>query len=403
MDLTREIELKIDVMQQGLRVDRAARQGVGTEYAERIFSVFDYYTEATQEMYPGDLIFPLGSVAYVRPESSSPYLIRKEEDTLVLEKDGKFVTTVKWIERPAFYDRLTSDGVEMKKIGFLAGECFVAMCFSNYCMNWEGGNQCLYCNINATQEAHPDHILRSRKVEQFGETAAAVWEEMPDAQIFITTGSLPPDAVKNTHIRILESIQEHCEGIDHPPICVQGPALEKHSDIELFYQAGARAINYNLEVWDSHLFKVICPGKHKNVGRENYLRALEYSVSVFDEGHVWSVFPLGLEIKENYYEAAAYLAERGILIFPQVLIPHMGSKLEGHRAPGPEWMLEVTEKMVDIMAQNMPILLTEEFFQAHSMMCYRCTMCTLVWDIVRKRLGGLKIVRERDQTKKVAA
>ncbi|MDP6560827.1 MAG: hypothetical protein QF619_12055, partial [Candidatus Binatia bacterium] len=173
MDLAREIEAKMGVMVEGVRLDPNTLEGVGDRHKENIPLIFDYCAEYVENVFPCDIRFPLGSVVFVRVDPRSPYLIRREDGALVLEKDGKLVSTVEWTERPAYYDRLTSDGLEMRRVMPLIGECCGAIMFSYYCMNWEGGLQCRFCNINATADHHKDSILTSNRADQIGEAAAA--------------------------------------------------------------------------------------------------------------------------------------------------------------------------------------------------------------------------------------
>lgn len=399
-EIAREIEIKAHIINQGVRVEENAMEGVGTRYKEDIAWLFDFNVRPeTVPLLPMELKLPMGSIAEANCNITSPYLIRKEDGTLFLEKDGEFITTLEWTYRPKFYNKFTSDGVEMKKVAQIRGECSLCLCFSNACANWAGGDQCRYCNINSARrmERNIGTVLPLKKVNQFGEVAAAALEEGISFHVIVVSGHLPGKRASDTAAQILETIKEYT-GLEGklPGSCNIAAPLDT-SEIDRVYQAGVAGIGFNLECWDPNMFKIICPGKHKNIGREVFLRALEYAVSLWGRGYVYSALVCGLEEKEKYFEAAEYLAEKGV--FPIVVpwFPVQGSNLEGHRAPTPEWILEVNEKVIDIIARHIPGILKEEYLRGGAFGCYRCQPQILCWDEIRRRLGGPDIVMPRDQ------
>ncbi|MBI1987574.1 MAG: hypothetical protein HYS70_04420 [Nitrospinae bacterium] len=392
MDLSPEIEAKMGAMVEGVRLDPAALEGVGERYKENVPLIFDYCAEYVEHAFPCDIRFPLGSVVFVRVDPRSPYLIRKEDGVLVLEKEGRFVSTVEWTERPAYYGQCTSDGLEMRKVIPLIGECCGAIMFSYYCMNWEGGLQCRFCNINATANHHKDAILPSKRADQIGETAAAALKERPYIHLILSGGSLPRTRVSDACIAIMEAVKRH-SGREDVPFGLNIAAPRDLSENERLYEAGARSVVYDIEVWDRNMFEALCPGKAKNLGRDIYERALDHAVTVFGKGNVYTQLVLGLEEKVHYFEAAQSLAERGIVLLLQPWFVGVGSKLEGHRAPYPEWMLEVNEKVVRIMGRHLPEVLAEEWSRRGLLNCYRCANYTLLWDEVRRQIGGVEIDR----------
>ena len=64
-------------------------------------------------------------------------------------------------------------------------------------------------------------------------------------------------------------------------------------------EAGVDKVLWNIEVWDEELFKIICPGKSKFVGRVNWLKRLKEAVEVFGVGNVYCNFVGGFEYAWN--------------------------------------------------------------------------------------------------------
>jgi hypothetical protein len=401
--LSREIALKAEVMIEGMRIDEEALEEVGTKYLEDISSVFGYYLEGYKPgtLYPSDFKMPLGTVTKVTYNAKSPFFARKEDGVLILEKNGKFLSTIEWVERPAYYDKVTSDGVEMKKVAQIRGECALIACPSVFCINWKCGDQCRYCNINAAQQVRKGEVATRKKPQQIAEVAAAAIEEGINIHLILSGGTLPERKAVDIFAECCESIREYT-GLEKAPGCVNMAAPIDLSEIDRLYQAGALSLGLDLEVWNPYMFQAICPGKSKLIGRDNWLRALEYGAEVFGQAYVFSGFVLGLEEKDNYYEAADYLADKGVFTALIPWIPLKGSKLEGHRPPHAEWMLEVNEKVMDIMVEKMPIILTEEFWDNSPITCYRCATIDLFWDEIRKRLGGKEMIMPKDQKSQAA-
>ena len=64
-------------------------------------------------------------------------------------------------------------------------------------------------------------------------------------------------------------------------------------------EVGVDKVLWNIEVWDEEMFKIICPGKSKFVGRENWLMHLKEAVEVFGVGNVYCNFVGGFEYTWN--------------------------------------------------------------------------------------------------------
>ena len=65
-------------------------------------------------------------------------------------------------------------------------------------------------------------------------------------------------------------------------------------------EACLSGINLDMEVWHPGMFEYICPGKSRKIGRDGWLKALEYAGNLFRPGHTASAFVTGLESKKDY-------------------------------------------------------------------------------------------------------
>lgn len=126
--------------------------------------------------FPRDFRLPLGTLVKVSYNPRSLYSVRKDHGTLVLEKNGKFVSTVEWINRPQYLEKKTSDGVKMKLVAQLQADCALMVCVNNVCANWADGLECRYCNMNPAHQARVQQVLTAKKNGQIGEVAAELRE-----------------------------------------------------------------------------------------------------------------------------------------------------------------------------------------------------------------------------------
>jgi hypothetical protein len=90
------------------------------------------------------------------------------------------------------------------------------------------------------------------------------------------------------------------EAIGNRWIChSQAAALDKEG-LKRMKDAGVDCYQPNFEVWDERLFKALCPGKEKFIGREEWIKRTIDAVSVFGEGWVTPAFVAGVEMCKPY-------------------------------------------------------------------------------------------------------
>ncbi|MBW1711838.1 MAG: radical SAM protein, partial [Deltaproteobacteria bacterium] len=71
-------------------------------------------------------------------------------------------------------------------------------------------------------------------------------------------------------------------------------------DMKRLYEAGVSSYNPNYEVWDPELFKILCPGKEKFIGREEWIRRSVEAVDIFGAGSVSPNFVAGVEMAQPW-------------------------------------------------------------------------------------------------------
>lgn len=349
--LYRELEIKNNVTVEGINVNPIIFQQLDLKgkYQEQIHSLFEMDHEPHVGIdFPVGFRSPGGLKFAFRADRRSSYSIGYENGTFFLTDKGERVFPISFLERPAYYGLKTSDGTEMSHVATYNREGTIFVAYSNECFLKDKGQDCLYCNINATKDTYGEaEQIFWKQPKQIGETAAAAYQRGA-RHITITGGFIPERREVDYYFDVAESIKEHTGLEDFNGTAVIGAPLDL-GVIDRYKEVGYRTIAMNIEIWDKNIFKSICPGKEANCGGwDHWLKALEYAVDVFGFGRVRSNIVAGIEPKQSTLEGIEYLASKGVICFAGAWCPNPGSALEGHRTPEADWHFDVAKKVAAI-------------------------------------------------------
>lgn len=349
--LYKELEIKNAVMVEGIDTNPIIFRNLdlGGKYQEQIHDLFEYDHETHAGInFPAGFTSPNGLKIAFRWDRRSQYAIHYESGTYYLTHKGQELFPIEFLSRPKYYEYKTTDGVEMSHIATYNREGAIFVPYSNECALKEKGQDCLYCNINATKDTYAEKEgIFWKYPKQIGETAAAAYKEGA-RHITITGGFIPERREVEYYFDVAEAIKEYTGLEDFNGTAVIGAPLD-FSVIDKYRELGYRTIAMNIEIWNKNIFKAICPGKQAICGGwDNWVKALEYSAEVFGYGRVRSNIVAGIEPKQSTLEGVEYLASKGVVCFAGAWCPNPGSALEGHRTPEPEWHLDVAKKVSNI-------------------------------------------------------
>ena len=322
---------------------------------------------------PDDFILPDGTVVQFRLNSLSPYVVKSQENELVLFLNDAEICTVKWIKRPSFYLQKTSSGQDMVKIGQIGGEDCLFFCYQNYCSHFGKNKQCYFCNLVSTFSEYRS-VMPKKDIQSIGEVAKTAWGEGMVNHILLTGGCFSNEQEVTLVSDILRSIRDNT-GLERLPGTIL-PSPAKGDDIRRYYDTGIQSIGYSMEIWDDRLYQAICPGKSESTSHDEFVRSIEKAVNIFGPGNVYGVLVMGLETKETFLDGIRTLSGMGANIVPFVWSPNPGSKFEGHRAPTAEWYFDTVMAAADIVRSNNVPAGDENH-------CYKCDGNSLLHDAVR--------------------
>lgn len=350
--LLRELKIKNSILVEGVNVqpDIFRHLDLGGTIKEQVNAMFanDHHEHAGID-FPTCMLFPNHFRVPFRWEKASPFELVYEDGTYLLKDRGKVINeNIQFDRRADFYNDYTSDGIAMKTVAQDYGDQSLFVAYSNECALKDKGKDCLFCNINATRALYADvQNIQWKQPRQIGETIARAYEEGFN-KVTISGGFIPERREVEYYIDVAEAIQDETGLEDFNGTATIG-APQDFSAYEKYKEAGYRTVATNLEMWDENFFRSICPGKYESCGnKQHWLNAIAYAGDVFGKFRVRSCFVGGIEPKSSLLEGVEYLVSKGILAFPTQWNVNVGSPLEGHRTPAPEWHFDVAQKVVSI-------------------------------------------------------
>lgn len=345
--LYQELLIKADISIDGVNIDETALQALEkVDHQEQVHGGFemDLETHVGRE-FPSGFSLPYGLKTQFKWSRKANYSIAFERGEFILLHKGNKLFPIRFFEQPKYYDLKSSDGVPLKNIASFVQDSNITVFYSNECSYKEKGEDCLFCNANATKETYGDHEgIQWKTPRQAAEAVQAAYAEGVADHVTITGGIISERREIEYYQDVAEEIQKWTGRTDFNGTAVIAAPLDL-GNINQLKEAGYRTIGLNIELWDKNIYQTICPGKANNSGGwDHWLKATEYAVGVFGFGRVRSNIVAGLEPKAKTLEGVEWFTNHGIVCLPGAWCPNPGSALEGHRTPEPAWHLDLAEK-----------------------------------------------------------
>jgi len=318
-DVPRTFVLKLDLQRRGVCfTQRATEELQDIKYEHSTNILFQWHQRDKKVNYfPLAFYFNDGTAWGVRlgkPESE-PYTVDLVDDNFWLLSDGNPLEEITPLPRPAFYDKKTTKGIPMQYIANAKPSDACIFVPYRLCRYWDTGDQCKFCDLNyntklqmkLAREAGIKCSARSSMEDIYETTLEILKEEGRWRHLCITGGSDPRTGYKNEfeyYLNCSKSIQrafkEFC-GIEQIPLYLVLSPYTKEQMRILKEEAGVTRFAPNLEVWDEEKFLLQCPGKAKNLGRDQWIERMLQAVEIFGEGNVECAFVTGVEMAPPPY------------------------------------------------------------------------------------------------------
>jgi hypothetical protein len=316
--LPQEAIVKEDLLRSGVAFTREAL-ALAAQHQNKAYFIFSFdmvpFEQMTEREYakaPEELCLEGGpwnfrrTIVSVRLNPHSPYRVVAEGESCALELEGTRLCGVRFRDQPAYYAQRLSNGKPLIEVapniewGYL-----IYLTVYRICQYFGKDEECKFCDMNENyrqqiQAGRPYTAVKSvdEVVEAMGIIAAADH----DSQAYTITGGsvttkLAGLSEVDFYARYAAAIESRFRGRWISKMVVQ--ALPKE-EVRKFKDAGTQIYHPNFEIWDRDRFAQICPGKHRYVGRDEWIRRILDAADVFGPGNVIPNFVAGIEMSKPY-------------------------------------------------------------------------------------------------------
>ena len=296
--------------------------------------------------------------------SSSPFVLRPEDDGWAIYRDGDRLASAAPAGRPRFYDLQTAAGVPYWKIALLHLDSLASTVLQT-CAYWGNDDQCAFCGIGVTL-ANGRTIAR-KTPQMLAEVARAARDLDGAVDATLTTGSTrAPDKGALYVGRCGQAVTE-ASGL---PVEIQFEPPEDLDVIDAVADMGNRSVGIHVESFDQSVLDRVAPAKGR-IGVEGYFSAWERAVKAFGAGQVSTYVILGMgENLELTVDGCRRAIDIGVYPFVVPLRPTPGSLMADLAPPNAEYVEKIYRQVVPYL-RSRGILAT-----GVAAGCARCQACS---------------------------
>jgi len=329
-----------------------------------------------------------GSRVQQRTYKNSPYLIDYIDGKFMLCDESGPLEEVGFEIRPRYFNRLLPDGTPMGAIVQCTRD-LLFITLNKYCEMFRNGNQCLYCDFNAQTKAQKkggEALVVRKDPEVVADVLEIAFSELRFRHIFITGGT-----ILSTY-KGKSEIEYYCEHLNtiRKRLKVWYPAhfqcgAQTEDNWKRIHDTGVGAVEPNMEVWDKRLFEIICPGKAKFIGYDEWIKRTIKAVDFFGPENVVPNFVTGVEMaKPMGFETVSsalkstlggwdFLMSHGVIPRMDMWCIEPGSKLAEHNLEPPplEYYIEVEKGYLELREKH-GFMTLPSLFDSRAMCYHNC-------------------------------
>lgn len=308
-DVARSIIVKTELLRQGVKcTENAINAFKGLDTCFKGFYLFSY--DRGKMVTHGERIPEFtflksdDTPIQIRTSENTPYVIGVKDSKFFITENGNPIEEIYFNPSPKFHSKKLEDGTPMKSIVDSPGKDALFVTVNKYCEMFKHNLQCLFCDFvptTADQSKSGETIIVHKKPEQVAEVLAVALKEARFRNLYITGGTILSKFQEKTEV---EYYCDHLNAIRKRlkvwfPASFQVEAL-KEDDWKRIYDTGVGYVQPNIEVWDRRLFELLCPGKNKFVGYDEWIKRTIKAVDIFGPGRVLPNFVIGVEMSKPY-------------------------------------------------------------------------------------------------------
>lgn len=318
-DIPLEAVIKQDVLRLGVRFSKDSLC-VASGYKPKDYFIFSFDLATLEDLkqegehllrapeevrfFGGDLDLK-PSIFSVRLNPESPYLVELVSGNLVLSCDGTVLAEVDFHPVPDFYNSTLKSGKTISQIApVLEWGYLVYLTVFRLCQYWGRDEECQFCDINENYRQQRKAGREYTGVKQMDDILEALGhiheKDSVSKAVTITGGSVTSQLTgKNEvdfYLQYARAIKEKFK--DRWIVKTVVEAFKQDDCRRLKEEGGVDIYHPNYEIWDERLFKVLCPGKQRYVGWEEWMKRIVDSAEVFGPQNVIPNFVAGVELAQ---------------------------------------------------------------------------------------------------------
>ncbi len=267
--------LKLDLYCKGMRIDDSCL--VEQDGGRKVLRTRAGLGSGLEVVLPGGLWTNVPVAE--RFAQSSPYVLHRKDGSYVLHLRDEEVATLELAPRPAWYDRKTTTGKAMTRIGTLQGT-YLGVYPAKVCEYWTEKPQkasCKFCSVGLNLGVDD---ADEKSIGEVMEVVRAAREESGLTYVDFNTGHYEGD----TYLDILEPYIRRIKQETGILVGVQTPPHHDLRRYDALRELGVNRVSFCFEIFDQQLFEEICPGKHREYGLQRYLDAVAYCATLGRKG-----------------------------------------------------------------------------------------------------------------------
>jgi len=347
--------LKLDLYCQGLRLDPSCL--VEEDGGRKVLRTRAGLGSGLELILPGGL---WTNVPVTEPFAArSPYTLHRTgvPGGYSLRRDGEAVAAVELSPRPEWYDRTTSTGKPMTRIGTLQGT-YLGIYQAKVCEYWTAKPEkvnCKFCSVGLNLGIDD---ADEKSLDEVMEVVRAARDESGITYVDFNTGHYAGDTYLDLLLPFVERIKRELGLL----VGLQTPPHRDLKNYDYLREVGVNRVSFCFEIYDRQRFEEICPGKHAEYGLDHYLEAVRYCAALGKKGPRWEPWVTngeiiaGLEPPESSIAAIDWITSVGAIPTVCVFRPLSGTDLADLEPPETEELIPVFRRLYEAcMERGLPI------------------------------------------------
>ncbi|HET9481832.1 MAG TPA: radical SAM protein [Candidatus Polarisedimenticolia bacterium] len=288
--------------------------------------------------------------------AQSPYVLRRAQGRYTIFRGRETIADVSLSPRPSWYDRKTSTGKPMTRIGSLQGT-YLGIYPAKVCEYWlekPDRSNCKFCSVGLNLGADD---ADTKSVDEVLEVVHAARSESGITYVDFNTGHYEGDTYLDILIPYIRRVKKETGLL----VGVQTPPHRDLSRYDELRRIGVNRVSFCFEIFDPKRFVEVCPGKHREYGLPRYLEAVEYCARLSRSrgGEPWvsnGEIIAGLEDPADSIRAIDWVTGAGAIPTVCVFRPLKGTDFEDVPPPRTEDLVPVFRRLYEAcMQKGLPI------------------------------------------------